>query len=109
MPDRAFSELSKKEKLAKVDAAQRKAEGVLTGPNKSSVKSERAGAERAKAAAGRVRTSLTGPAPSSKDTMKPGKKSSKGWWDILKGFGGLVSQEKKKLKGIEKGMPKSGK
>jgi len=97
MADKAFSELSKKQKLARAQGARRKAEGVL---KTSRSPKERAGAEKAKRAAGRVEKRLSG--PSSKDMTKPGKKGGDGMWGILKAALGMAKQGKKNLETIEK-------
>ena len=98
--DRAFSELSKKEKLARAGLAKRKAESVLTGPNRSTNRKKRADAEGAKKAAGRVEKRLTG--PSSKNLTKPGTKGSMGLWEMLKGAIGLPGKLKERLGETEK-------
>ena len=101
MPDKAFSELSKKQQKARARIAREKAEGVLSTSRNTK---ERAGAEKAKKAAGRVEKRLSG--PSSADLTKPGKpkglKGGDGLWDILKAALGMAKQGKKNLEDIEK-------
>jgi len=79
--EKAFSELSKKEKLAWARSAQRKASEIIEGPTRSQSKTERAGAFNARAAARRVEARLTGKEPSYtndaevSNPSKPGKPS----------------------------------
>lgn len=88
MPKRkkAFSELSKEDKLKQVRRARRKARSVQEGPTRSNVRSVKAGAWRAEKAANRVERRLTGKAPSRLDATKPGS--------IAKALGELVSATK---------------
>lgn len=73
--EKAFSELSKEEKLKRVRRARRKARAVQVGPTRSNVQSETAAAWRAEKAANRVETRLTGKAPSRLDATQPGKRA----------------------------------
>jgi len=92
MPDKAFSELSKAEKLKKAKAARRKAHGVLEGPSRSNKASERTSAFQAKKAASRVEKRLTGKYPNDSDLRAPGK----GW--VREGVEGVLDMLRKAVK-----------
>lgn len=117
--DKAFSELSKKEKITRAEAARRKAQKKLTGLGKATNRSERAKAQKAKKAAERVIGRL-GEAPERLDVTKPGKSSKsskkkggrkedlfsgvKNLFEIGKGVAALPGKEKKNLKKIREGI-----
>ena len=94
---KAWVDLTKKEKLARAKSTGRKAESVLTGPNRSRDSKKRAGAEKAKKASGNVQKRLSAP------LVKPSeKKAAAGLWEMAKRAFGMYDEGKKNLKGVEK-------
>ena len=89
--EKAFSEMSKAEQLKRARAARRKADATLTGPTRSNKREERAGAFKAKKAAERVETRITGKPPERLDATKPGG----GGMDLGAGARGLMEIAKK--------------
>ena len=93
MPDKAFSELSKKEKLARARTARRKAQERIAGPSRVTTRKERASAMKAKKAAARVEKRLTGRYPRDEDLRLPG-----GTGSLAEGARGLMELVKKAVR-----------
>lgn len=102
MPDTPFSELSKKEKLARARRARRKAHNLLEGPTRSNVRSVRAGAARAKKAAERVERRLTGRGPSRIDATMPSHTGLARGLSQLAELAKLPGKLKEGLEGVER-------